>query len=222
MTLDNLVNIYNEAADDVASAASQLGHCPSGNDMRRAGIKAVVWNLSDAVTSVVMNANCDLGRAEAEGMVQEQFIHTICGDMFTSAEVEDEMSSKARPSLYDRVITILDEESAWVAGPCEMVASRIAIAAGMIADQEWKSGRPDKDEIAKLKSHIELLEMHNRMHNECDRAFEEIYPTMPLKRCGHCGGWARIPCGEGCCFDPARDPTVAHVLETEYAKKKVL
>lgn len=47
MTLDDLLNIGNEAAYDVASEAERMGLCPSGVEMGRARIAAVVRALRD-------------------------------------------------------------------------------------------------------------------------------------------------------------------------------
>jgi len=70
MTLDELMKVYDKAASDVAFLQYE------GPD-HRAGIRAVVAALQDAVVKVVMNANADLPRHEAVGMVYRQFIHEI-------------------------------------------------------------------------------------------------------------------------------------------------
>jgi hypothetical protein len=70
MTLDELMKVYDKAASDVAFLQYE------GPD-HRAGIRAVVAALQDAVVKVVMNANVDLPRHEAVGMVYRQFINEI-------------------------------------------------------------------------------------------------------------------------------------------------
>ena len=51
MTLDELLNIGNEAADDVASKAERMGLCPSGVEMGRARVRAIVEALRDEIAS---------------------------------------------------------------------------------------------------------------------------------------------------------------------------
>lgn len=50
MNLDELVNIGNQASDDVAARAERQGLCPSGLDMGRARVRAIVTALREEMT----------------------------------------------------------------------------------------------------------------------------------------------------------------------------
>ena len=119
--------------------------------------------------------------------------------------------------LYDDVLRILAEESAWVGAHDTSAARRIAIAAYIKAEETVHASKHDERLISYMQERIDFLTAQIEAYEGQINKFVEVYPDMPLKRCGFCGAWARIPCGEGCNFDPVRDPDVQTVL-TKAAK----
>jgi len=75
MTLDELVNIGNEAADDVASKADRMGLCPSGVEMGRARTKAIVEALRPRLELYLYTVHQDVteksAKAFADGFINE-------------------------------------------------------------------------------------------------------------------------------------------------------
>ncbi len=75
MTLDDLLNIGNEASDDVAAKAERMGLCPSGVEMGRARVKAIVEALQPKLELYFYAISQDVteksARAFADGFVDE-------------------------------------------------------------------------------------------------------------------------------------------------------